>query len=111
MSAAHQAEIPPQFYQIKEVHFADLIRAAQLIFLPSRGISGVYTDIDWKAIGIPNEVLENLKALGEEYQCSSPHVSPEIIWSRLTPASRVWFLENKDDLWTIEEMFPMLDED
>ena len=111
MSAEKKAEIPFQFYQLKPVHFADLIRAAQLIFLPSKGVSGVYTGIDWEEIGIPDDVLENLQALGKEYQYSSPHIPPEIIWGKLTPEARVWFIENKDDLWTLEEMFPMLDED
>lgn len=111
MSAENKAQIPSQFYQLKPVHFADLIRAAQLIFLPSKGISGVYTGIDWEEIGIPDDVLENLKALGEEYQYSSPHVPAEVIWSKLTPETRIWFIDNKDDLWALEEMFPMLDED
>ncbi len=109
--SAKKAEIPSQFYQLKPVHFADLIRAAQLIFIPSKGVSGVYTDINWEEIGIPDDVLANLRALGQEYQYSSPHIPPDIIWSKLTPETRVWFVENKDELWTLEELFPMLDED
>ncbi|HAE05397.1 hypothetical protein [Richelia intracellularis] len=111
MSAEKKSDTPVQFYQVREVHFADLIRACQLIFLPSKGISRVYADVNWEIIGIPNDVLENLKALGKEYQYSSPHVPPEIIWGKMSLETRVWFIENKDELWTIEEMFPMLDED
>jgi hypothetical protein len=97
--------------ELKPVHFADLIRAVQLIFDPARGISGIYREVDWKDFGIPDNVVENLKALGKEYQYASPHVCPEIIWSKLTPQARIWFLENKETLWQFEEFFPPLDED
>ncbi|MCP6757299.1 MAG: hypothetical protein NHB32_00700 [Fischerella sp. CENA71] len=97
--------------KLKPVHFADLIRAAQLIFDPATGVSGIYRKVDWKEFGIPDDVTENLKALGQEYRYASPHVSPEIIWSKLTPATRIWFFENRDDLWQFEEFFPALDED
>ncbi len=97
--------------KLKPVHFADLIRTVQLIFDPARGVSGVYRQVDWEEFGIPDEVLENLQALGQEYRYASPHISPEIIWSKLTPEARIWFIENKENLWQFEEFFPALDED
>ncbi|MDM9381224.1 hypothetical protein QUB80_10965 [Chlorogloeopsis sp. ULAP01] len=100
-----------ELYKLKPVHFADLIRAVQLIFDPARGMSGIYREVDWKDFGIPDDVVENLKALGKEYRYASPHIPPEIIWSKLTPQARIWFLENKEDLWQFEEFFPALDED
>ncbi|MFQ4144261.1 hypothetical protein [Chlorogloeopsis sp. ULAP02] len=100
-----------EIYKLKPVHFADLIRAVQLIFDPARGMSGIHREVDWKDFGIPDDVVENLKALGKEYQYASPHIPPEIIWSKLTPQARIWFLENKEDLWQFEEFFPALDED
>ncbi|QDL08980.1 hypothetical protein DP113_14640 [Brasilonema octagenarum UFV-E1] len=96
---------------LKPVHFADLIRAAQLISDPAKGVSGIYTEIDWKDFGIPDDVAPNLKALGQEYQYSSPHVPIEEIWSKLTPKTRTWFIQNKNELWRFEEAFPALDED
>lgn len=53
--------------KFKPVHFADLIRAAQLIFDPARGVSGIYRKVDWQEFGIPDDVTENLQALGQEY--------------------------------------------
>lgn len=97
--------------KLKPVHFADLIRAAQLIFDPAKGVSGTSRNIDWKEFGIPDPVAENLHALGQEYQYASPHIPVEIVWSKLTPETRSWFIENKDQLWKIEEAFPALDED
>jgi hypothetical protein len=100
-----------ELYKLKPVHFADLIRAVQLIFDPARGVSGIYREVDWSEFGIPDHVLENLKALGQEYQYASPHVPIEEVWSQLTPETRLWFIENKDELWQFEEAFPALDED
>lgn len=97
--------------KLKSIHFADLIRAAQIIFDPGKGVSGVHREVDWQEFGIPDDVAQNLKALGYEYRYASPHVPVEDIWSKLTPQTRVWFMENKDRLWRIEEAFPALDED
>ncbi len=97
--------------KLKPVHFADLIRAAQLIFDPGKGVSGVSLSINWQQFGIPDSVVENLKALGQEYRYASPHIPIEVIWSKLTPETRIWFFQNKDELWKIEEAFPALDED
>lgn len=96
---------------LKPKHFADLVRAAQLIFDPTAGVSGRNIEVDWHEFGIPHDVTDNLKLLGEEYQYASPHVPVEIIWSKLTPETRIWFIENKDRLWQFEEVFPALDED
>lgn len=92
-------------------HFADLIRTAQLIFDPSAGLCSRNLNVDWSRFGIPQDVAENLATLGQEYQYASPHVPVEIVWSKLTPETRVWFMENKDRLWQFEEAFPALDED
>ncbi|MEC4888134.1 MAG: hypothetical protein SAL70_43550 [Scytonema sp. PMC 1070.18] len=100
-----------EIYKLKPVHFADLIRAVQLIFDPARGVSGIYREVDWSEFGIPDNVLENLKALGQEYRYASPHVPIEEVWSQLTPEARIWFIDNKDALWKFEEAFPALDED
>ncbi|MBW4636422.1 MAG: hypothetical protein KME30_32470 [Iphinoe sp. HA4291-MV1] len=100
-----------QINNLKPVHFADLIRAAQLISDPAKGISGTYREIDWKDFGIPDNVVQNLKALGQEYRYSSPHVPIDEVWSKLTLQTRIWFIENKDELWRFEEAFPALDED
>ena len=90
---------------------ADLLRAAQLSFDPSRGLSGRKVKVDGEEFGIPLDVMENLRLLGKQYQYASPHVPVEIIWEQLTPASRSWFIENKNELWQLEEAFPALDED
>jgi hypothetical protein len=34
-----------------------------------------------------------------------------VIWGKLTTETRIWFLENKDQLWQFEEILPALDED
>lgn len=96
---------------LKPKHFADLIRAVQLIYDPSGGVSGKDVEVDWQKLGIPRNVEENLKLLGKQYQYASPHVPPESVWEKLTPESRQWFIENKDELWQVEEAFPALDED
>ncbi|BBD60642.1 hypothetical protein NIES2109_34410 [Nostoc sp. HK-01] len=100
-----------QISNLKPRHFADLIRAAQLIFDPTAGIPGSYVVVDWQEFGIPDEVELNLKLLGQKYQYACPNIPDAIIWSQLTPATRNWFLENKDELWKFEEAFPPLDED
>jgi len=100
-----------ELYKLKPVHFADLIRAAQLVYDPGKGVTGVEPKIDWNEFGIPDNVAENLQLLGEEFQYSSPHAPVDQIWKKLTPETRVWFVENKERLWLIEESFPALDED
>ena len=105
---------PSQIQQIaslKPKHFADLIRAAQLIFDPAAGLTGRHVQVNWQDFGIPHDVEQNLKDLGLQYQYASPHIPGDIIWSRLSPETRIWFLNNKDDLWRFEEAFPALDED
>ncbi|BAY07187.1 hypothetical protein [Calothrix sp. NIES-2098] len=112
MSQQHNES--PQIQQItglKANHFADLIRAAQIIFDPAAGLSGRHIKVDWREFGVPLDVAENLKALGEQYRYASPHISVEIIWSQLTPETRIWFMKHKDELWQFEEAFPALDED
>lgn len=100
-----------QMASLKPKHFADLIRAAQLIFDPAAGTAGRRVKVNWEDFGIPHDVENNLKELGLKYQYASPHIPGDVIWSQLTPETRVWFLENKDDLWRFEETFPALDED
>ncbi|MGB6300448.1 MAG: hypothetical protein WBF90_30330 [Rivularia sp. (in: cyanobacteria)] len=100
-----------ELYKLKPVHFADLIRAAQLVYDPGKGVTGVEPKIDWNEFGIPDNVAENLELLGKEFQYSSPHAPVDQIWQKLTPETRVWFVENKERLWLIEESFPALDED
>ncbi|MGD1871753.1 MAG: hypothetical protein ACFB02_01750 [Mastigocoleus sp.] len=97
--------------KLKAVHFADLIRAAQLIFDPGKGVSGATPEVDWKDFGVPDDIAENLRLLGEKYRYASPHTPVEKIWSELEPKTRIWFVENKDRLWVFEESFPALDED
>jgi hypothetical protein len=97
--------------KLKPVHFADLIRASQLIFDPTSCAAGMHLQVDWQEFGVPDDVAENLKQLGSEYRYSLPQVPPEIVWSKLTPTTRIWFLQNKDELWKFEEYFPALDED
>jgi hypothetical protein len=100
-----------QISDLKPRHFADLIRAAQLIFDPAAGISGRYIEVDWQEFGIPVEVEENLRLLGQKYRYTCPDIPGTIIWEQLTIATRNWFLQHKDELWQFEEAFPPLDED
>ncbi|MCF4967427.1 hypothetical protein [Nostoc sp. CMAA1605] len=96
---------------LRPTHFADLIRTAQLVFDPASGVSGRYIAVDWQDFGIPDDVAENLKLLGQKYRYASPSIPAEIIWEQLTQSTRIWFLHNKDELWKFEEFFPALDED
>jgi hypothetical protein len=100
-----------QLTGLQAKHFADLIRAAQLVFDPSGGVSGRSVEVDWQQFGISLGVLGNLQKLGRQYQYASPYVAIEIIWSQLTPETRSWLIENKKELWRLEEFFPALDED
>jgi hypothetical protein len=112
MSQEHNESVQIQeIIGLQPKHFADLIRAAQLIFDPTAGLSGRYVKVDWEDFGIPRNVTDNLKLLGQEYQYASPHVPIEVVWSKLTTETRIWFIENKDKLWQFEEAFPALDED
>ncbi|QSJ19325.1 hypothetical protein JYQ62_11735 [Nostoc sp. UHCC 0702] len=112
MSQEHNEQLQiQQLASLKPKHFADLIRAAQLIFDPTAGLSGRHIEVDWQEFGIPRDVEENLKSLGQEYRYASPHVPGDIIWGQLTPEARIWFLNHKDELWQFEEIFPALDED
>jgi hypothetical protein len=111
MSQEHNESLVQEITKLKPKHFADLVRSAQLIFDPTAGVSGRHVKVDWEQFGIPRDVTDNLKSLGENYQYSSPHVPAEDVWSKLTPETRIWFVENKDRLWQFEEAFPALDED
>ncbi len=112
MSQEHNESLPvEEIIGLQPKHFADLIRTAQLVYDPTAGLSGSLLQVNWEALGIPYDVVDNLKSLGQEYQYASPHVPVEVVWSKLTTASRHWFMENKDELWQFEEAFPALDED
>lgn len=96
---------------LKPRHFADFIRVAQVVDNPGGGVAGKDVDVDWQEFDIPPEVEENIKSLGQKYRYASPHVHMEKIWEQLIPETRRWLIDNKDDLWRIEEAFPALDED
>jgi hypothetical protein len=96
---------------LKPQHFADLVRTAQLVFDPCSGVTGRSLKINWEDLGIPAQVVKNLQEIGQEYQYASPNIPQAEIWGKLTPESRIWFIENKDSLWRFEEIFPALDED
>ncbi len=100
-----------QITGLRPTHFADLIRVAQLIYDPSGGVSGKVVEVDWLDFGIPRNVADNLRSLGKRYRYESPHVDLDLVWERLTPETRSWFIANKSILWEIEEAFPALDED
>lgn len=54
MSQEHNQSLPiQQITGLKAHHFADLVRAAQLIFDPAAGLSGRYVKVDWREFGIP----------------------------------------------------------
>ncbi len=96
---------------LKPRHFADLVRASQLVFDPTGGVFGRRLHVDWSVFGLSAHVIDNLRQLGEKYQYSSPYVPMEIIWVQLTPETRSWFMDHKDILWEIEEAYPPIDED
>ncbi|MGK7878749.1 MAG: hypothetical protein AB4060_01400 [Crocosphaera sp.] len=96
---------------LKPRHFADLVRASQLVFDPTGGVFGRRLHVDWSVFGLSANVIDNLRQLGEKYQYSSPYVPMEIIWVQLTPETRSWFIDHKDILWEIEEAYPPIDED
>ncbi|MEM8718117.1 MAG: hypothetical protein AAGE84_02255 [Cyanobacteria bacterium P01_G01_bin.39] len=96
---------------LKVTYFADLVRVAQLIYDPSGGVSGKVVEVDWLDFGIPKDVEMDLRSLGRIYQFESPHVDADLVWDKLTPATRSWFIAHKNILWEIEESFPALDED
>lgn len=96
---------------LKPTHFADLVRAAQLIAQPTGGVASRSVQIDWDILEVPPEVVENLRVLGQKYQYELPHIDPSEIWEQLTPASRAWAIDNRNTLWRFEELFPAADED
>ncbi|GBF82411.1 hypothetical protein [Aphanothece sacrum] len=100
-----------QITGLKPRHFADLVRAAQLIFDPSGGVLGRHSQVNWSVFGLSETILENLKELGQKYQYASPHIPVQIIWNQLIPETRSWFIDHKNILWQIEEVLPPLDED
>jgi hypothetical protein len=111
MAESEESSRIQQVTGLKPRHFADLVRAAQLVFDPAGGVASRRFKVVWEDLGIPSDVVENLKVLGQEYQYASPHVAIEQVWGRLTPATRSWMIENKKQLWQLEELFPALDED
>ena len=84
---------------------------AQLIYDPSGGVSGKVVGVDWLDFGIQKDVAINLRSLGRKYQFESPYVDIDLVWDKLTPETRSWFIAHKNILWEIEESFPTLDED
>ena len=90
-------------------HFDDFIRAAQVVFDPSSGVAGRFSHVEWSAFGISPAVLENLQAIGSRYRAPS-YVPIALIWSQLTPETRSWLIENRNELWRVEELVPSLDD-
>ncbi|MEM8832706.1 MAG: hypothetical protein AAGE96_25710 [Cyanobacteria bacterium P01_G01_bin.19] len=100
-----------QITGLRPTHFADLVRVAQLIYDPSSGVLGKVVTADWLSFGITKDVEINLRSLGRKYQYESPHVDIDLVWDKLTPQTRSWFIAHRNILWEIEESFPALDED
>ena len=100
-----------QITGLRPTHFADLIRVAQLIYDPSGGVATRVVEVNWSNFGISQNVAANLRSLGQKYQYESPHVDLDLVWDKLTPETRSWFIAHKSILWEIEESFPALDED
>lgn len=96
---------------LRASHFADLVRLAQIVYDPSGGLSGRSLVVNWDAVGLPEAVVIDLKLLGQRYQFASPHVSPDVVWEQLAPASRKWFIEHRTFLAELEETFLARDED
>lgn len=103
---------PPQIPEagLRASHFADLVRFSQIVYDPSGGLSGRAMAVDWQAF-LPEAVVIDLKILGQRYQFASPHVSPDVVWEQLSPASRKWFIANRTTLAELEETFLARDED
>ncbi len=96
---------------LKQQHFADLVRIAQIVFDPSGGLSGRRIEVNWSSFEMPPGVVANLASLGDRYQFSSPYVVPHVLWEQLTSETRAWLIENKSRLAELEESFPARDED
>lgn len=96
---------------LKPQQFADLVRIAQLIDDPANSVAGRVVEVDWASFGVPPAVVDNLKGLGMTYRHASPYVAIEQVWQQLTPETRNWLFENRNDLWRLEEILPALDED
>ena len=92
-------------------HFADLVRTAQLVDTPAGGVTGRLIEVDWEVFEISPAVESNLKALGARYRYASPHVTIEVLWEQMLPETRSWLMENRNEMWRIEEVFPAPDED
>jgi hypothetical protein len=91
-------------------HFADLVRTAQLVDDSDGSVTG-RLEVDWEVFEISPAVASNLKALGARYRHASPSVPIEVLWEQMLPATRSWLMENRNEMWRIEEVFPALDED
>ncbi|HIK54936.1 MAG TPA: hypothetical protein IGS37_07220 [Synechococcales cyanobacterium M55_K2018_004] len=96
---------------LQRQHFADLIRAAQVIVEPSNHFSVAAMQDEWEDFEISQPVLENLVQLGDRYRYAAPTVAIDQVWEQLTPETRSWLIENRNNLWQFEEIFPALDED
>ncbi|MFM7425314.1 MAG: hypothetical protein ACKO7W_10050 [Elainella sp.] len=110
MSDSHSSSQLVPEAGLRASHFADLVRLAQIVYDPSGGLSGRAMAVDWRAF-LPEAVVIDLKILGQRYQFASPHVSPDVIWEQLSPASRKWFIANRTSLAELEETFLARDED
>jgi hypothetical protein len=104
------AQLIPQA-GLRDSHFADLVRFAQIVYDPTGGMSGRSIAVNWQAFALSEAVIIDLKIMGQRYQYSMPHVPPDVIWEQLTPASRKWFIENRTHLAQLEETFLARDED
>ncbi|MCU0547023.1 MAG: hypothetical protein MUE44_33490 [Oscillatoriaceae cyanobacterium Prado104] len=96
---------------LRDSHFADLIRFAQIVYDPTGGLSGRSIFVNWQGLGLSEAIVIDLKILGQRYQYSMPNIPPDVIWEQLTPASRKWFIENRTHLAQLEETFLARDED
>ncbi len=111
MSHSHDSTVLLQTTGLRELHFADLIRVAQLIADPSGGLSGRSVQVDWESFGITTAVYTDLFQLGRHYLYASPNIPPIEIWPKLTPITRAWLIENRKLLASLESAFPARDED
>lgn len=96
---------------LRASHFADLVRFAQMVYDPSGGLSGRSLLVNWTAFGIPEVVVIDLIMLGKQYQLRMPDIAPDVIWSKISQATREWFIENRTMLADLEEIFLARDED
>lgn len=90
---------------LTQQNFADFVQAAQLLADLAQGLSPWYVRVHLRSPQLSPTVATDLLEIGQRYRRRSPYSNPAEVWRLLSPETRSWFIDHRQDLGQFLQMF------